>query len=208
MKSHPSANEVLEELGDKIVEGLAVAVAKAADDLADYRAWRPDIVAGHSERGLANWLHDRVWRHVTAEFEMDPEVTISDAEPVREFWVGLKYRFRVKRHNEEGAVRAYPTQTVLEFMIQQPMLDGDAEVRLIVGYEWDKITRKMGPAVISLHDGLDDPVWLVRLPDPRSGGVATVLVPPVTGPAPTSIQMKDDVAEGGGTMPSEGGEGG
>jgi hypothetical protein len=74
MESYPPAERVLDELGDKVIDGLARAVAQAKQDLASYRAWRPDIVADHSERGLANWLHDRVWRHVTAEFDGDPLV--------------------------------------------------------------------------------------------------------------------------------------
>lgn len=88
----------------------------------------------------------------------------------------MKYRFRVKRHGEDGSVRAYPTQTVLEFMVQ-PMLDDDVEIRLVAGDEWDRIARTMGRAVISLHDGADDPVWLVYLPAPGSGEAVSVSTP-------------------------------
>ena len=196
MRTYPEGFEVIADLGDKIVEGLAESIERTRDDLRSYRDWRPDIVADHTERGLANWLHDRVWRHLTTLLDAVPNVYFRDTEPIREFYVYPKYRFRMKRHGEDGTVRSYPTQAVLEFM-EQPMLDGDVEIRLIAGYEWDRDARTMGAAVVSLHDGEDNVVWMERLPAPGRGRAVTVPVPPVVGPAPPMIDLAGDAASEG-----------
>lgn len=87
MKSSPSAEEVIDELGDKVIGGLARAVALTENDLRSYRAWRPDIVADRTECGLANWLHDRVWRHLTVVFDGDPGVSsVTPNRPANSMW--------------------------------------------------------------------------------------------------------------------------
>jgi len=60
MFSYPGADEVLDDLGDKVVEAFARSVARARADLAEYRRLKPSWVAQSSERGLANWIHDRL----------------------------------------------------------------------------------------------------------------------------------------------------
>jgi hypothetical protein len=62
----------------------------------------------------------------------------------------------------------------------------------------------MGSAVISLHDGTDEVVWLATLPTPGSGGVVTVLRSPVTGPTAPSVEVKGNGAEGGNAKTDEG----
>lgn len=200
MDSYPQPDEVIEGLGDKVIAGLSGAVGKAANDLKAYREFRPDWVADHSERGLANWIHDRLWRHLLAELDELPGVKLVDEEPIREIFVGVRYRLRVKRHREDGAVSTYLTPLALEFFAQgQLALEGLEEIKLIAGYEWDPDTRMIGGAVISMRDGRDNLMWIERLQPPATGAVG--LTPtPVPGPTPPKI----DVATEGDDVTAEG----
>ncbi|MGH3693438.1 MAG: hypothetical protein ACRDRX_05490 [Pseudonocardiaceae bacterium] len=53
--SYPLAEQVLEDLGDKVVQGLALMVAQTRDDLRVYRRTFPSWVADSTDRGLLNW---------------------------------------------------------------------------------------------------------------------------------------------------------
>lgn len=171
MKSYPGSEDVLADLGDKVTGGLARAVAKTRMDLAEYRDEHTSWVSDSSERGLANWIHDRLWANVCAEFDGLAGIGLSDHEPTREITVGVTYRLRVKRHRLDGKVSSYATQTALEFYAQgeQETFPGLEEVRLIAGYEWDADSRSMGDAVLSLRDGEEEVIWLVTLPDASEG---------------------------------------
>jgi hypothetical protein len=165
-----------------------MAVSATKTDLADYRRFRPAWVAQHSERGLAGWIHDRLWYHITVYLTDLPQVSLTDKGVLREFAVGPEtdvYRFRVKRHHLDGDVSTYPTQMALEFLAQTAdMLDGFDELHLIAGYKWEPETRAMGEAVISLRDGRENIKWEHALDDPgsESGGAGAAL-PPVAGPS-------------------------
>jgi hypothetical protein len=161
MNSHPLQNVVLAELGDKVPAAVAESVAGAREDLAVYRELRPGWVADHSERGLANWIHDRVWAHLMQRLDGDTDVVALDREPIRVFRVGLKYLIRVKRHGVDDKISTYPTQTALQFYMQgaQPLFPDMEEIRLAAGYLWNAATRSIGEAVISMRDGLDNVVW-------------------------------------------------
>ncbi len=186
MNSYPESQEVLSGLGEKVTHSLARAVKLASKDLRTYRDAYPTWVAQASERGLANWIHDRLWAHLTALLDGHPGVTLSDAEPTREIVVGLGYRLRVKRHREDGQVSSYATQTALEFFAQgvQDTFPGLEEVRLVAGYEWEADSREIGEAVLSLRDGHDNVVWLVALPDVSEAGGSVTPVRP-TAPVPS-----------------------
>jgi hypothetical protein len=205
MKSYPDPDEVLSDLGDKVTMGLARAVAKARRDLAAYRADHSAWVSDSSERGLANWIHDRLWAHVCAEFDGQSDVALSDREPTREITVGINYRLRVKRHRVDGKVRSYATQTALEFYAQgaQEAFPGMEEVRLIAGYEWDADARSMGDAVLSLRDGEEVVIWHVTLPEAGTGatGVPARPIRP-TEPEP-SLPTIDLPATGTGDIKGE-----
>jgi hypothetical protein len=190
MKSYPDSETVLSGLGDKIIEGLSQAVVRTARDLRQYRTTFPQWVSQASERGLANWIHDRIWWHVTALFDSMPGVEVSDREPTREVVVGLNYRLRLKRHHEDGDLSTYPTPTALDFYLQgiQYAFPGMEEVRLAAGYEWDKETREMGAAVLSMRDGRENIVWKVTHPEIDDGLGGVTSVPPVTGPTPPTIE--------------------
>ncbi|MFE3202876.1 hypothetical protein [Embleya sp. NPDC059237] len=194
MISYPESDEVLAGLGSKVVQGLVHAVVQARADLLRYRMREPAVVAQHSERGLANWIHDRMWAHLVAVLDGHPEVTLSEGEPTRELVVGLRYRLRIKRHRDGGQVSSYGTQTALEFFAQghQDTFPGLEELRLTAGYEWDADARDIGDAVLSLRDGKDHIVWLEHLVDTGelggSGAVQPVR-PSTPSPALPSIEV-------------------
>jgi len=201
MESYPGSDEVLADLGDKVIGGISLGVARAAKDLAEYRRLKPGGVARHSKRGLAGWIHDAVWHYLSMTLDGIPEVTLLDQEPHREVFVGIRYRMRVKRHFGEGAIRTYPTQGALDFYLQPPQLPGLEEIRLTAGYRWRMIDRMMGAAVLSLRDGLDNVIWVEELPPPAAGmdGVQSITPPPATGPKAPVIDVEGE----GGDEPGE-----
>ncbi|HEY9472503.1 MAG TPA: hypothetical protein VIS06_01495 [Mycobacteriales bacterium] len=197
MFSYPSSAEVFTELGDKVLGAFGRAVVEAADDLRKYRVAFPAWVADHSERGLANWIHDRLWAQASKTLGAIPGVEVSTGEPTREVTVGLRYRLRMKRHDEVGAVSTYPTQTALEFNLQgiQQAFPNMEEVRLTVGYLWDPENRTIGAAVLSLRDGLDKVVWFEPLPDLGTSAGQTeqpTPVRPVSGPSTPTVDVHVD----------------
>lgn len=197
MFSDIQSDSVLADLGDKVVEGIAAAVRDTRNDLTEYRRWRPSWVAQSSERGLANWIHDRMWVHLREHLEHLDECVFDDCEPERRFRVANRYHFRAKRHDVDGAVATYPTQGALEFMEQELTLDGMEEVRLIGGYTWDREERKILQPVISLRDSLDNVIWVEPLPEPAGGAAATPLAPtdPTAPPLPEIITSDDEHGE-------------
>lgn len=171
MNSYPTWEQVRGDVGDKVIDGLVVAVERTRADLADYRNLRPTWVAQSSERGLASWIHDRLWVHLIAEIDGLPNVSVKDKEPHREIGFGYTYRMRVKRHHEDGSVETYRTPLALEFLAQaavQGTFDGMEDWHLIAGYYWNRELREIGDAVFSLRDG-DRIIWEQR-PQPPSAG--------------------------------------
>jgi hypothetical protein len=192
--SHPSATEVLDDLGDKVAEGLALMVAQTRDDLRVYRGTFPLWIADSTDRGLLNWCHDRAWAHAMRIFDGIPEVSFVDQPPTRELYVGTRYRLRVKKHDLEGHVSTFLTQGALDFLEQElATLDGLEEVRLIAGYRWDPELREVGAAVISLRDGADHLVWMHELDQPAGGAVVSAVpILPPAGPRTPEIGMVSD----------------
>jgi hypothetical protein len=195
MKSgYPEPEEVLEDLGDKVVEGLALMVAQTREDLRVYRTTFPEWVADSTDRGLLNWCHDRLWFHAVRLLGDLEHVTLVDHLPLREIGVGVRYRLRVKKHDIEGGVSTYPTQGALDFLVQDPpALEGLEQVRLITGYRWLTEERQLGGAVISLRDGKDEVVWMHDLDEPPAASVVTTVpILPPDGPRPPEIGMVSD----------------
>ncbi|MEU4724050.1 hypothetical protein AB0G06_30920 [Nonomuraea dietziae] len=177
-------------------------MARTTDDLAEYRQIKPSWVSQASERGLANWIHDRLWYHLSVLLDGISTVRLVDSEPTREIFVGLRYRLRAKRHGDEGNVSTFLTPGAIEFLFQPPAqetISGLEEIRLIAGYTWDKETREMGQPVLSLRDGKDEIVWLIELPDAGTGyGGATVTPMPVAPePSAPTIELGDEDAARG-----------
>lgn len=196
----PSSDDVLTRLGDKVTTGLGDAIDAARDDLAEYGATFPGFVAEHSARGLANWIHDRIWAR--AKFNLDdvPEATFIDRGPTHDLWIGMEFRIRSKRHNSTGAIRAYPTVSALDFISQEPDLFGISTLNLTVGYEWGETAQQMGAAVISLRNGsFDEASWVVALPTSADGGSGSIfpMTPTDDAPSTPTIDVHDsNTAEG------------
>ena len=190
-RSYPTWQDVAPAVGDKVIDAVVAAVKAAKDDLADYRSFRPAWVAQASERGLATWIHDRLWFHVAAALGELPHVTVIDKGVLREFTVGPEtslYRFRVKRHQEDGDVSTYPTELALEFLAQvEDMLDIFDELHLIAGYKWDRDERAMGSPVISLRDGRHHLIWEHDLSSRGDESTGSQGLPSVTEPPAPAI---------------------
>lgn len=193
MERYPGPDEVLEALGDKVVGAISAAVAGAREDLATYRAVFPDFVADQSARGLLNWIHDRMWARAKASLDDVADVAFVDCGPTHDIWVGNGFRLRLKRHSSTGAIRAYPTQSALAFISQEPdllSLIGTVTLNLTAGYEWDELSRTMGEAVISLRDGsFEDVIWMTTLPAESGGASITPIVPTGDGPTTPVIEV-------------------
>jgi hypothetical protein len=195
MDHYPSADEVFNGLGDKVAFGLGDIVEGARLDYARYRETLPHVVSRHSARGLANWIHDAMWARALAVFDENPDVTFVDDEPTRDIYIRDEYRLRLKRHSKTGAIQSYPTAAAIDFISQDEDLFaelGSPILNLCAGYEWDRFTRSIGAAVLSLHDGsFKEPLWMVALP--FSGTVPVTPVIPITphdgGPATPVIEV-------------------
>ncbi|MFJ8910553.1 hypothetical protein [Amycolatopsis sp. NPDC102389] len=169
--------DVLHDLGDKVVGALVDATSATRADLAEYRAAFPGWVADSSERGLSNWIHDRLWAHLRRQLTDVDSVELLDQGVTREVTVGLRYRARVKRHTGRDRVRSYATKSALAFWAQSDALEGLEEVRLGFGYRWDPEERVIGSTIVSLRDGLDkDAIWAVEV-DAGAAGTSITWTP-------------------------------
>ena len=181
---------VLDELGEKVLGGLGTAVDDSRQDLAAYRTTWPDIAAQSSTRGLANWIHDRVWYHTCRRLDSVEDVVLYEKGGLREFIVRGRYRLRVKRHRPPAAVSTYPTQGALDFMSQPEgplVLAGLEQLRLVAGYQWDADCGEMGPAVLSMRHGIRDVLWVHELPVGEEGSLQ---LPRRVSPAVTVVRSR------------------
>lgn len=96
------------------------AAALARRGVTRYRDTFPLSVSEHNERGLASWIHDRMWTHAAALIDGTPNIVLRDKDPFREITDGVQYRVRTKRHRKEGGVRSYATAAC----VQTPKLRG------------------------------------------------------------------------------------
>jgi hypothetical protein len=164
MFSLPASDTVLDDLGDKVLGHLVRCADLGRDDWHTYRKDYPAWVAEASERGIANWLHDRMWAHARREFFEVDGVTVKNEEPVRELVVSGRYRVRLKRHKAGDKIAAYPTAAALKFWGQRNPFAGFEVFTLGFGYRWDRETRTVGDALISMRKSLTSkPVWAVTL---------------------------------------------
>lgn len=169
---------VLGEVGDKVVEAIAVSTDRARGDFRDFRIWRPLWLPTMAQRTIAGLIHERIWAHLIQELEplRRDGVRVVDQEPVREVTVttdtARTYRFRFKRHSERDLIRSYPTPTDLRFWGEPAAVatfDGMEEVRLAAGYRWDSEAREIGATVVSYREGKSNPVWVAEIASQISG---------------------------------------
>ena len=187
---------VLEELGEKVLDAFAGAVDAARDDLREYRTTLPDIAAQSSPRGMANWIHDRIWSHACRLLDSVDDAVCYEKGPFREVIVQDRYRIRLKRHRPPAAVATYPTQGAMDFMEQpdgQRVLEGMEQLRLILGYVWDEDSGEMGPAVLSMRHGLKNVLWVHEL---SSTERSATRLPGRERPTPSAVRSRlDDMVE-------------
>lgn len=173
----PTFDGLSSDLGPDLMQAIGRCITSTREDFHEYRKSHPDWVAQATERGLANWIHDRMWNHLDRSVSEQPEVLLIDNGVLREMRVGTRYRFRAKRHDSRMAVRSYPTQSALEFRVQETLSPDLSEVRLDIGYEWLAEEREIGPAVMTLHHQ-EDLEWWAELDEESGGwGVRTFEVP-------------------------------
>lgn len=197
MNSLPSFEQVRDDLGDKVLAAMYKSVEQTRFDLVKYREMLPEFAAEQSDRGLANWIHDRLWVHVTRELEDLNEVEIIETGPIRELYIGMNYRFRAKRHDEDSRVRSYPTQTYIDFQIQPETLQCLEEIKLTYGYEWIEDEHRIGSAVMALHNG-NKLVWSKIIPGSPDAASVPILGTRGPGSAPgIEIQIGNDNKEKG-----------
>lgn len=199
MESVPSPAQVMADLGEKSTRAFGLSVQRAKADLSVYRQLLPVVVAQHSSRGLANWINDRLWAHLSGFAEDVPDMTVNEKGATREVTVGIRYRFRFKRHSSTAMIASYPTLGYLDFVTQPtgqlPTLE---EVRLVAGYEWLPETHDMGDAVISLRNGADNVLWTEALPEfdddyRLDGSAGDVVALEQPGPARPVIELPDTI---------------
>ena len=187
---------VLDELGEKVLDALSDAVAAARGDLSEYRETLPDIAAQSSARGMANWIHDRVWSHACRLLDSIDDAVCYEKGSFKEVIVRDRYRIRLKRHRPPAAVATYPTQGALGFMEQpdgQRVLEGMEQLRLILGYVWNEDSGEMGPAVLSMRHGIKNVLWVHELSSTEG---ATPPLPGREGPPPSVVRSRlDDMFE-------------
>ena len=188
---------VLEDLGEKVLEALVGAADAVRDDLRMYWETLPDIAAQSSARGMANWIHDRIWYHACRLLDSVEDAICYEKGPFREVIVKDRYRLRLKRHRPPAAVASYPTQGAIDFMEQpdgQRVLEGMERLRLIFGYVWDPDSHEMGPAVLSMRHGIKNVLWVHELSSTQPRAVP---LPSREGPAPSLVRSRldDMVAE-------------
>jgi len=199
MISPPGPTEVLEELGDKFVTAISVAVAMTQSDQLVYRQQHPLFAAAQSVGGWAYWIHDQLWKNLVAHVEDLPGVSIRDdqPQPTREIFVGLRYRVRVKRHDVKGGVATYPTPHARRlFRQRQETLDGIQEVVLCVGYTWDNLTNSIKEPILSLPRDIRRAEWLQALLPAEADGATGVYTlrsaPEPAGPVAPMIDFPGD----------------
>lgn len=203
MFSPDDADQVLAALGDKFLQNLVAAVDHTRDDLEAMRVWRPGWFPTMSDRCLANLIHDRLWAHMLSLGDDQSGVTMHESGATREIVIG-QFRLRLKRHQFDGRVSNYPTQTAIEFWIQQNdgVLPGMEEITLAAGYRWHKDTKSIGVAVVSYRDGQENMIWAMELRGATSGETVTPITwAPVDTPDLPTIEItgigEEDEADAG-----------
>lgn len=167
---YPTDEEVTNELGDKFLESLVAAVRGARTDYHDMQAWRPGWFPTMHARCLSNLIHDRVWARLIALIESDAAADVIEKGPTREIAIGIHLRLRIKRHSAGDKISTYPTRTAIEFWRQTTdTLPGLEEIRIAVGYRWDRELREIETPVVSLRDGKDNVIWAIELTEPAEG---------------------------------------
>lgn len=172
MKSEPFSTDreaILEMLGDKIIEAWGSAVALTRFDLERYRLEMPELAMSHTPRGLANMIHDWLWKHLRHQIDGVDGVRIveSEAGPLRELVIGDQIRVRVKRQSATGSVAASQTSLALDFYQQKSgqLSLLPPEINLVFGYSWDYAKCEIGSVTVSYPLSSKKSLWVHEIPE-------------------------------------------
>jgi hypothetical protein len=197
MNSHPAMEAVVDELGDKVIAGLARSARHGKQQYRIYCEMHPDWLAINTPRTVACLLHDWMWSELERQFGALEHISLIDNNVKREILVQVEsphrlfYRVRMKRHHLDGRTSSYRTQTVIDFETQggTQSFPGLDECRLEAGYEWDLATRSVGAGVLTLRDGQDNVLWTYQLPDEPGEAGGSVAYPTVPGPKLPTVDV-------------------
>ena len=183
----PTEEQVLRDLGDELLQRLVRAVDGGLDDYHRYCREHPDWAADETARTGANFIHDRIWSHLRSLLDDADGVVFVDKEPERQFSVGSRYVFGVKRHRDGDCVTSYPTAAARAFWSDEtPSLEGLDVHNLALGYRWDADKRTCGEVVLSYRTAMDSPLWVVELRRADEASAPTTWAPVQGPPLPTA----------------------
>lgn len=169
---YPSDDQVLADLGEDFVHAFIDSVDGARDDFLKFRQWQPGWFPGFTDRFTANFLHERIWDRLVRVIESLDGIKITDEEPIRQVRSGTAYLIRVKRHRLGDRISAYPTKGNTAFWSNRELtFEGLESFNLALGYYWNAELRAVEEPVLSFRDGMDKPIWAVKLR--REAGGAT-----------------------------------
>ena len=159
---------ILELLGDKPIEAWGSAVVMTRDSLERYRLEMPELAMSHTPRGLANMIHDWLWKHLRHQIDDMDRVRIVESEsgPRRELVIGDQIRVRVKRQSATGSVATSQTSLALDFYQQKPgqLSLLPPEIKLVFGYSWDSAKREIGSVTVSYPLSIKKSLWVHKIP--------------------------------------------
>ncbi|MCL3777535.1 MULTISPECIES: hypothetical protein [unclassified Actinomyces] len=159
----PTAEEVTDDLAD-VTPLFGAAYSEMTKEYARLRREEAGLITRLSKRTVAGILHNLLWSSFSARVAALPRVMAIDEEPVHQVGIGLRYRVRIKRHRPDERIAFYPTRAAMEFWASaQGTFSGLRGCSLAFGYVWDPDLRAPVDAAISLQDGRDGAVWMIRL---------------------------------------------
>ncbi|WJH25427.1 hypothetical protein [Pseudarthrobacter defluvii] len=131
---------------------------------------------------MANFIHERLWARMNEQVLQEAlGIQIVDKEPKREMVVPVgnaNFVVRFKRHLPGDRISSYPTDGARSFWSNDESLPTMDLIPLAMGYMWHADERRIGDALISYRDKMDNPVWCIRL-DEIEGGVQDITWTPV-----------------------------
>jgi hypothetical protein len=177
MFSVHDSEAVLAELGPAFVGTVADCVDLARQDWESFQGEQPKLVPGFFNRDSADIIHVFLRQHLKVGFETSVDTIVREADPnfelVKQVPPCRTYVCRVKRHSIGDRVVSYPTRSAIDFFGGMPVFPGMDEIHLAVGYRWDPDLKAIRDAVISYHEGMENPIWAVTLERAAGTGVVT-----------------------------------
>ena len=116
---------------------------------------------------ITNWIHDRLWFHLSS-LEDVPRIFVRDdgrAAPSFSSATPTDQHGAPRQRGQNQHVRQSDGARVLRAARRSACAGDIEEVRLAAGYQWIDASHDVGAPVLSLHDGWDNVVWMRELPE-------------------------------------------